>query len=267
MNRQTCISTNKLALLEPLPHKLHPVCIRDATRHKIIGRDMLSFIAGLVLLFLGAGTQAVTMSFTDSSAFQSALTGQSSVVNFDNVAAGAKVSDGATFQGITFTSNVDNVIGRPGLIVSDNFLTTSPLNFLGVDDGFSNEFLLGDELTLSFSGLVQAIGLFVIGAPGIVLANDFLLTAGGGTVFNGASENTLFDGGEVFFLGLIDDQGFSAAQLISFGDQLDATLGFTIDDITTAFVSEPPIFYLLGLGLLMLNGMKRYARVGSKPIL
>lgn len=259
--------TNKLIILDHFSEKPNTMHTNEVTLQNITHNNILPLVVGFILLFMCATGHAVTMTFTDSSAYQAALPASSSIVNFDNVAAGTKIPDGTVSQGITFTSNVDNIIGRSGLIVADNFLTTSPLNFLGVDDGFSNEFLLGDELILSFSNPIRAIGLFIIGAPNSIVKNDFLLTAGGGTVFNdGIPEKTLFDGGEVFFLGLISDQGFSAAQLISFGDQLDKTLGFIIDDISTVAVtiSEPAIFSLFSLGLLMLGGIKHFTQITRK---
>ncbi|WP_454062265.1 PEP-CTERM sorting domain-containing protein [Candidatus Nitrospira salsa] len=247
--------------------------MKIALNQRLRGRPTLVVIVGLMLLSVSAGVHAATFGFTDRSAFQSALSGQTSVVNFDDVDAGTSIQDGVPFQGISFTSNVDNIPGRTGLLVSAEFLTTSPLNYLGVNDGFSNEFLFGDELTLNFTEPIRALGLSVIAGPDAALANDFLLTAGGGSVFNvGTPEQRLFDGGEVFFLGLINDQGFSTAQLISFGDQIDSSLGFNIDDISTdtpsnvAPVPEPSAVLLFGTGLLLLGGVARRNRLKAAAI-
>lgn len=56
--------------------------------------------------------------------------------------------------------------------MEDNFLNTSFPDFLGVGNGASNEFLLGDELTLDFNNLVQAIGLLIMGTPGSLFKID-----------------------------------------------------------------------------------------------
>ncbi len=241
--------------------------------HKMVRRQTLVAMVGLALLFPSASVQAVTLGFTDSSAFQAALPGPSMVVNFDNVNVGTPVPDGVPFENISLTSNVNNILRRSGLIVSAQFLTTSPLNFLGVNDGFTNEFLFGDELTLDFSASVLALGLSIIASPEVTQDTDFLLVGGGGSVFNaGSPEQILFDGGEVFFLGLISDQLFNTAQLISFGDQLDTSLGFNVDDITTvtsanpATVPEPSTVLLFGTGLLILAGMTRSKKAKTQPI-
>mgnify|MGYP000005812362 CR=1 FL=1 len=241
--------------------------------HKMMGKQVLVAMVVLALLLPSADVEAVTLGFTDSTAFQAALPGPASIVNFDNVNAGTPIPDGVPFQDISLTSNVDNVLGRSGLIVSAQFLTTSPLNFLGVNDGFTNEFLFGDELTLNFSASVLALGLSIIASPDVTQDTDFLLVGGGGSAFNaGTPEQTLFDGGEVFFLGLISDQAFNSAQLISFGDQLDTSLGFNVDDITSvtpanpATVPEPSTVLLFGTGLLILAGMTRSKKAKPHPI-
>lgn len=212
------------------------------------------FVAGVLWLILSSSALALPMTFTDRASFLAALPGPASVLNFDDVDAQTQIAENTPFAGITFTSNLSS----PGLIVSDNFDTTSPLNYLGVDDGFSNEFLSGDELTFSFANSVQAFGFSIIGSPDDVFAADFQLTASGSSVFNlGTPEQTLRDGGNVFFLGIIDTAGFSNAQLFSFGDPTDPFFGFNIDDITTVAVPVPATFALLGLGVLAIFGQKR----------
>ncbi len=272
MTRRIDMRTDRATLPQSCLVRRRLQAPRMPSLHKILGRQVLVTMIGLALLFPSASVQAVTLGFTDSTAFQAALPGPSAVINFDNVNADTPIPDGIPFQGITFSSNVDNVLGRSGLIVSAEFLTTSPLNFLGVDDGFSHEFLFGDELTLDFSVSFQALGLSIIAGPGATLPNDFLLTGGGGSVFNvGRPEQTLSDGGEVFFLGLISDQAFNSAQLISFGNQQDTSLGFNVDDITTvtpanpAAVPEPSTVLLFGTGLLILAGITRWKKAAPQP--
>ena len=271
MTRRIDMRTDRATLPQSCLVRRRLLALRMPSLHKMLGRQVLVAIVGLALLFPNASVQAVTFEFTDSTAFQAALPGPSAIINFDNVNADTPIPDRIPFQGIAFSSNVDNVLGRSGLIVSAEFLTTSPLNFLGVDDGFSLEFLFGDELSLDFSVSFQALGLSIIAGPGATMPNNFLLTGGGGSVFNvGTPEQTLSDGGEVFFLGLISDQAFNSAQLISFGDQLDTSLGFNVDDITTvtpanpAAVPEPSTVLLFGTGLLILAGMTRWKKAAPQ---
>lgn len=221
-------------------------------------------MAGLLWLSLSGGVQAVPMFFTNSAEFLAALPGPASIVDFDAVDAETLIPEGAAFEGITFTTNTGL-----DLIVSDHFDTTSPLNYLGVADGFSNEFFSGHELTFSFARRVQAFGLSIIASPGDVFAADFQLVASSGSAFNVAPpERILSDGGEVFFLGVINPTGFASAQLISFGDpDADAPFfGFNVDDLTTVAVPEPATFALVGLGLLALCGRKAAFRTASNSV-
>ena len=170
---------------------------------------------------------------------------------------------GDAVGGITFTYSLDG--GTLDMIVSTGFDTTSGVNYLGTDDGGDEVFLSGDTFTMSFGATINAIGLFVIGTPGDVLAGDFELTAGAGSVFNdGTPETTLGDGGEAFFLGIIDTDGFTTAMLESFDPQQVGLFEFTVDDITTAAapaaVPEPGSMALFGVGLLAMAARRRVSR-------
>ena len=151
------------------------------------------------------------------------------------------------------------------MIVSSGFDTTSGVNYLGIDDGGGEVFLSGDAFTMSFGATINAVGLFVIGSPGDVLGGDFELTAGAGSVFNaGTPEATLGDGGEVFFLGLIDTVGFTSAMLESFDPLQEGLFEFNVDDIVTAAaVPEPGTMALFGLGVLGMAVARRRANPAS----
>lgn len=216
-------------------------------RHKKILQYSLSL--ALAASAIPAISQA-GMIFTDSNSFNAALPGPANITNFDNADFETLIPNGSQFGSITYNLNSGS-----DLIVSSNFSTTSPLNYLGVDDGFSNEFLSGDELTFTFDSLIQAFGLFIIGspAPDSILPNDLQLVGGGLSVFNTEPEFTLDDDGEVFFLGIVDESGFDSASLISFGDPSEPFFAFNIDDITTSGeVPEPGTLIMMAFGFALL---------------
>lgn len=199
------------------------------------------------------------IAFTDPASFLAALTGLTTVVNFDTSPAETPIPEGVPFGGVSITTNLPT----PGLIVSDHFDTSSPLNYLGVDDGFSNEFLSGHELTIAFTHPVIGFGLYIIASGDDVLDADFLLAASGGSVFNAGPPLEIFgDGGELFFLGIVDPVGFVQASLISFGDPADPAFAFNLDDLTTSAVPEPASLVLLGPSLIWLG--RRVARASRQ---
>ena len=91
-------------------------------------------------------------------------------------------------------------------------------------------------------------------APQVPASVDVALRAGGGSVHNVASpDRVLADGGEAFFLGLIEPNpslAFTSAGLESFDPNQLGLFFFTVDDITTAVVPEPGTFGLFGAGLV-----------------
>ncbi|MBK1704176.1 hypothetical protein [Halochromatium glycolicum] len=220
-------------------------------------------ITALTLMFMTGAqiriARAAPVFYNESSAFFTAISdaeprlGSLSIIDFDDVNAGASIQEGSVFGGVRFRSNTID-----GLVVTDHFQTTSGLNYLGLDDGFSNEFRSGDELRFGFPDPVLAFALSIIGSPSGLLANDLQLVAAGGNVFNlGTPERVFQDGGELFFLGVIAPEAFSAAQLISFGDPTDPFFNFNIDDVTTVAVPLPPTLALFGLGLVGLGALRR----------
>ena len=76
---------------------------------------------------------------------------------------------------------------------------------------------------------------------------------------------TLGDGGEVFFLGLIDTVGFASATLESFDPLQEGLFEFNVDDIVTAsaIIPEPGTMALFGLGVLGMAVARRRANLAS----
>ena len=232
----------------------------------------MGLISGLVfsaLMIIGPGPAAALTytTYTNSTAFFSALPGTPSILDFETETPGAVVPSGSAVGGINFTYSLDG--GTLDLIVSTGFDTVSGANYLGVDDGFDEVFLSGDGFTMTYGGAINAVGLFIIGSPGDVIGGDFELTAGSGSVFNiGAAEATLGDGGDVFFLGIIDTVGFTSATLTSFDPQQQGFFSYTIDDIVSASASasaipEPGMLELFGRALMGIAVARRRAITAS----
>lgn len=228
--------------------------------------SQLATLSWLCLLNLSGQTHAATSFFTDSASFFAALPGPSSTQDFEGIPGNTGIPDGTNIDGISYSSNVIDTNSAANLTVLNNIATTSGNNSLGGGFDIDGLFLSGNELSFSFSDLTQAFGLFVIGTPGGILENDFLLAAGGNSVFNlETPEQTTFNDTEVYFLGLIDTDGFDSAELISFGDPSNPFFDFIVDDITTvtadAAVPEPSSYLLLSLGLLMLGQKKTCKKI------
>jgi len=203
---------------------------------------------------------AVPTVYTSSAAFLAALPGAPSIADFDGLTSGDVIPSGGSADGITFTY----AFGGVDLIVTDGsaaggggpFATTSAPNFLGTTD--FDVLLDGDDLVLGFA-TASAVGLFIVTAevPGDTLFDgDLGLSAAGTTAYLDvdAVEQTLSDGGIVFFLGVIDPAAsFTTASLDGFGG--GGAFAYNVDDVVTA-VPEPSSALLLGLGLLILRRLR-----------
>jgi hypothetical protein len=220
-------------------------------------------VGGLAVLgwLWGGVAQAALLTFTDQALFQNAISSSpgQSTLDFEDppLAAGTTLMSGDSAGGITFTF----ALGGLDVIVTNQFHTTSGTQYLGLDDGGDALFFSGDALTLGFSGPRHAVGLFVIGTPGDVQDGDVVLSVSAGSVMNTTTmpmPSVLPDGGEAFFLGLVQTDsalGFTSATLASLGDISNPTFFWSADDITTAgrpttVIPEPGTLVLLGTGML-----------------
>ena len=221
---------------------------------------------GFMVLLVGvlaAGTaQAALVGYTDQADFLAAVSGLPGQQNldFESLAAGDLIPSGSSAGNVTFAYD----FGGFEMQVRDDYLTTSGSNYLGTDgDGV---FLAGDSFTMTFSQAVNAIGLFVISGE-IIFGGDFSLSTTGGSVVNSDLTDSTFgvlpDGGQVFFLGLVDlDQAFTSATFesgVNGGDFL-----FNIDDIrtasATASVSEPSSMLLFGVGMIGAGLLRKFGK-------
>ncbi len=182
-----------------------------------------------LLVILGLGliqtNPAAAQAFTSRAAFTAALPGVPSTSGFDGVAAGTTVASGGTVSGLTFTY----AFGGQLLKVTSAYPATSPGNALGTSD--ADILQDGDNLTLTFAGR-NALGLSII-TKEVLQAGDLSLSAGGVTAnIAPAVQQTLSDGANVYFLGVIRPTAtFTSATLTTVGGGF---FFYNVDDVTTA---------------------------------
>jgi hypothetical protein len=200
------------------------------------------------------------IAYTDRTAFDAALGGLGytpSTLNFDSETAGSLIASGSSVGDTTFTYN----FGGPQLLISDVYATTSGANFLGTDDG--NAALQdGDDFAMSFAAR-SAVGMYLISADPL-FDGDIQLTTGTSTASLVAAniQQTLFDGSNVFFLGLIDNSStFTSAALSTHGP--GGAFLYNVDDIVlaSAAVPEPSSVVALASGAVGIALGRRYRRV------
>lgn len=161
-------------------------------------------------------------------------------IDFDKLAPGTVVT---TLEGVTFTFNDPSF----DLVVATGFATTSPDNYLGVDDGLDDLFLPGDVLGMSFDSPLAALSLAVVTSAGTP-SGAFELYTPEGSVLNGATPDLLLGTDEVYLLSVASAVPFSTAELRSDGAGL---FSFNVDDVVTE-LPEPTTTLLLVNGCVAL---------------
>lgn len=221
--------------------------------------------ACLIALILSSASPAAVTTYLSRSAFEGAIAGWSGdTVDFDSAVAGDTIASGGSFDDLSFTYSLMDLDNDPLTMVVDNFFdTTSPPNYLALltESGDFVNFVTGDSFSVGFSGPVNAFGLTIIANDTLLGGDSFSLQGDGlaqAAMLDGpaVASDTLDDGGEVYFLGMVSDQAFRSVVFSS----VDTELDFALDDMTYAVVPLPPALWLLGTGLLSIAGIGRRTR-------
>jgi len=221
---------------------------------------LLKKLTTTVIVFFSINSYAVPVTFTNSTAFSTAIGAYTATTqDFESSTAGNVVTNGGTLGGITFNYNALASLGV-SMQIRDDFSANSGNNYLGTDD-LDGLFQGGDGFSINFSS-ANAIGMFFISGDEL-FDEDIALTVNntsGTTVslLSSLPELTLSDGSFVHFLGVVDDMNtFSSAAVSSPGcGSTPGCFFYNVDDITTAAtpssnqVPAPPVIALLLVGLI-----------------
>lgn len=213
------------------------------------------FLCSLACLFaaMAMPVQAGIITFTDRSAFEAAVSGET-VIDFNSV--GPTGVDGSfssrTFNGeVTFSQGDSRLFILGEDVYSGANLSSAYLNHN--DAGTQN-------VVVTFAGEVFAAGMelgHLENWAGVGGTTTFSLSTG--DVFTAVSERLHDSGAQLNFIGWISDTGFDSIVID------DPSKGTVIDDFTYTSVSvpEPGTLGLLAVGLISLAGASmRRRRIG-----
>lgn len=216
---------------------------------------------GLVLALATSTAPAALFTFTDRSAFDTALAGlggiNAEIIDFEsftgenNPVVGDVIAAGSNIQGVTFTPALEPgfslaVRGEGG---------TSGLNTLGAtnDGGVSvGRFALGEGIAFAFDQQTRAFGVEIVVSNNFdFFTDDVNLSFGGTTLTNPTGQvGRAINGVEALFLGIVDDSAGHTSASIQFGASAGPPFNtplFEIDDLNFTTPAAPPATPALSL--------------------
>jgi len=211
-----------------------------------------SFATVLLAFFCVANVEAATISFSDRTAWLTAISGSIITEDLNSISADDFFTDDSRVLGdLTFTSTGNAVVG----ILFDAI----PGRF-GANTGIDNTTFLSAAgltstslLTIELSTAVTAFGFDTLNFDsGNEQAEIFI--NGNSVGFTGSSD------GDIGFLGVIDNSAFSTIEIRGAAGTVDVVAGFDNISYTTAAVPAPAAVWLLGSGLIGLIGMRKKSR-------
>jgi PEP-CTERM motif len=209
-------------------------------------RHSIFWVALVSCVFPSIGKAAI-VTYTDPAAYLAQLASlsltETGFTNFDSMSTGT-MGTSFTAGGIGFTSSVSMGI--------HNGTTSSPSQFLGINNMAFPDFETGQQVTLTLPANSRAVSLRIITeTPPDALAFASLTVNGSGAI--STSGGAMLDGNfRSYFLGVIDNSSQFGSAVVDFGG---TGLGFyRIDDVGVAALASVPepnslILLVAGMGL------------------
>jgi hypothetical protein len=215
---------------------------------------LLGAAALAAMTLAAAPAQAAVVTYTSSTAFNAAASGiPLTVENYSTGSAGQLISNGGTFDGLTYSFTAGPSGTLTGGIITNQFNSFSGLSLGGNQSTGAQFFFGGDSITITFANPVNAVGAFFNVNPN---SGNYDLQSLVGTA---TVDSATYDTSSFVFDGLISTVAFSSITLSS----TSTTFGsFNVPEIEfgaspTQAVPEPFTMSLFGAGLAGAAAIRR----------
>jgi hypothetical protein len=224
--------------------------------------SLLGAAALAVMTLAAVPTQAAVITYTSSAAFNAAASGiPLTVENYSTGLAGQLISNGGTFDGLTYSFIAGPSATLTGGIITNQFNSFSGLSLGGNQSTGAQFFFGGDGVTITFANPINAVGVFF--NVNLNSGNYDLQSLVGTAAVGSAS----YDTSTFVFDGLISSTAFSSITLVS----TSATLGvYNVPEIEfgaspTQTVPEPVTVSIFVTGLVGAAALRRRKKAKGHP--